>query len=239
MQMVIGLMKTGEYDGARLRLLTYLAWKHDWHSGFIWPSRPRIAEETGLDERTVKRAMRDLETRGVIRRAIGNGRGNLTKYEFPALSAPAIELEKKGGISAEKGGHSDTERGAMAREKGGADERAIREEKQIQKRDQNTAIFTDREISNPWTRLTEQLRITVNPHTFETWLWPLRFHSADAGVLVLRIPAIEFRHSAKFWPQIYSANCELGLGLQRMELLTDDEIEMREIAPMAQKAKAS
>jgi hypothetical protein len=147
MQLAIGLMKTGAYDGPRLKVLVYLAWKHDWRSGFAWPSMARIASETGIEERSVRRIMHYLEESGVIRLSRGNGAGHLTRYEFPQLAEPVaaagVVSEEKGDIStvkgdaaSDEGGRGEQQRGTFATEKGDAGEGAIRKEKQDQKQQQ-------------------------------------------------------------------------------------------------------
>ncbi len=47
--------------------LVALAWHSDGH-GHCWPSQARLARLSGLSERTVRRAVRDLETQQLLRR---------------------------------------------------------------------------------------------------------------------------------------------------------------------------
>lgn len=195
MQLAIGLMKSGDFDGARLKVLMYLAWKHDWRSGFAWPAMATIATETGIEERSVRRIMHYLEDRGVIRLNRGNGAGHVTRYEFPALAAAeaCVVSDKKGDTISEKGGHSEPERGTAATEKGDRDQAAIRKEKQDQKQDQKQEQGQNHHASGAmkaWLTVKAELKNSAwPPEAFDDWLRPMYFFKElSGGVLLLALP---------------------------------------------------
>jgi DNA-binding transcriptional MocR family regulator len=60
-------------------------------TGECWPSKAQLAADTGLDKRTVDKAMRRLELAGFVTVRQGGGRGHPNRYAI------------KGGASARKG----------------------------------------------------------------------------------------------------------------------------------------
>src|SRR5262249_10014538 len=132
-------LRNQELNGARLRVLMYLAWKHDHRSGRSWPSLETIAIETGIQERTV-------------RRSIGNGKGHVSHYEFPALTeqlgleldqvdqAPVDQAPAKGDTKGDtvtaKGDNPGHQRGTIQATKGDNPGPRNKEEKVFEKQNQ-------------------------------------------------------------------------------------------------------
>ena len=83
---------------ARLVLLV-MCWRAEFNRPEVTITKPQIAEETGLDRRTVLRAIRLLESEGtveIVHNKIG-GRGNAPTYRLKV---------SKGGHNVPKGGHN-------------------------------------------------------------------------------------------------------------------------------------
>lgn len=67
----------------------------NWVSGQLNPGVKRIAREVGVTPRTVQRAVKHLEQKGWFDVQRGNGRGNLTHYEFALPGILKAETEKE------------------------------------------------------------------------------------------------------------------------------------------------
>jgi len=137
--------------------------------------------------------------------------------------------EKKGDTDFGKGDAATPERVTLDAVKGDTAGRAIRNEKQEQKQDQNAVILDGAIPYDPWKPIQEQLRRTMNLHTWETWLRPLHFsHEAD-GLVFVRIPISQFHYAEKFLREF--PNLVLG---------TDEEIAaLRGAVPWRDREKAS
>lgn len=86
--------------------------------GSCWPSVATLADETGLDERTVRRVLGDLREQGWLSVTLGGGRGHSNRYT--ATIPRGGETAQRG---ADKQGFTDRvspERGAETTRKGGA-----------------------------------------------------------------------------------------------------------------------
>jgi hypothetical protein len=89
-------------DGAPLKMphkciLMLLAEHHNRHSGMCNPSRDLLLEEACTSESMVKRALKYLESHGVIQvhRPAQQGRGHYLSYTFPDLDAPPLPPPKR------------------------------------------------------------------------------------------------------------------------------------------------
>ncbi len=252
--MALRLMKTGAYDRGNLRVLMYLASKHDWRSGQAYPEMPTIATETGLSERTVKRCVAYLEERGVIRCVRGNGRGHRSCYEFPLLESKSPEQREIGfekGVTSDpervtpqavKGDTAGVERVTPQPVKGDTASDAIRKEKEskeLQKENQkpNRVFFRSDDqpqTPNPWSEIKALLRQRINPHSWDTWMRPTQYSHEAGGVIFIRIPNECFHYGReKFNTQISEAIADLRLDLQDVKFLTDLELDAVFAAEMA------
>lgn len=88
MQAVFGL----DLPATEKHVATLLAWFGDDDGGNIRPSVARVAAMSGLSRRAVQLAIRRLERRGVLKRAIvGGGRYRTATYEMSTESCPKLQ----------------------------------------------------------------------------------------------------------------------------------------------------
>lgn len=92
----------------------------------VWPSRKRLADVTGLDPSSIKRATRRLMEAGVIRMHYGGGRGRLNAYEI--LLTPASGTLFDPAVT--KGAHVRELNGRTARPEKGARRAYIERERE-------------------------------------------------------------------------------------------------------------
>lgn len=65
--------------------------------GYCWPSVGTIATRTCLSERTVRRALRELEDNGLLRSSERSGTSNLYVITAPGVGAPMRPVQTRGG----------------------------------------------------------------------------------------------------------------------------------------------
>jgi DNA-binding MarR family transcriptional regulator len=88
---MIGILRSSE-----LRVYLALASRTD-RNRRCWPGRATLAQDTGLSERTVQRALARLEKLGLVRRiAGGQGRGHHTVFEVLLAAGPRGAKETVG-----------------------------------------------------------------------------------------------------------------------------------------------
>ena len=77
---------------------------------------------------------------------------------------------------------------------------------------------------NPWTRILDALEKKVNRHSFDTWLKPTRYSHASGGILFVRVPTAEFRHTGdKYADLIQEAIDNLGLEFNDVKFVTPED----------------
>ncbi len=65
---------------------------------------------------------------------------------------------------------------------------------------------------DPWQKILRALKAKINPHSFETWMRPIRYLGEQDGVLYVRIPTAEFKHvGEKYADLIREAMDSLGM----------------------------
>ena len=92
-------------------------------TGLAWPSQKRLADMSGLSERTVMRTLQELEIAGYILKEKGNGRGKNNRYSFNFESHQSAEVLQLRPVQSEekKGDKSDrpsSEKGDKKNSKG-------------------------------------------------------------------------------------------------------------------------
>lgn len=104
--------KKAEASGSKLLLLLALADYAD-DKGESWPSNAALAAKARVNERTVRRLLRELEDEGALKTILGGGRKHTSRYvltlEKEGNMPPLIS--EKGGIEDAKGGHLRQKRG--------------------------------------------------------------------------------------------------------------------------------
>jgi len=76
---------------------------------------------------------------------------------------------------------------------------------------------------NPWLQILDSIKGHILPHSYETWLRPLRFVCVCNRVLQVCVPSAEFKVVAeKYADHFDQAIRDLGLDLTSVECLTSD-----------------
>jgi hypothetical protein len=80
---------------------------------------------------------------------------------------------------------------------------------------------------DPWRKVLAQVELSVNRHSFDTWLKPSRFYALVGRKLYVRVPTEEFRNSGeKYGHLIRQTILKLGLDFS-VEYVTTDEAKAR------------
>lgn len=116
----------GVSAGPKRHVLLLLAWHHNGKTGECRPSERLLADESGMGERTVRRALAALIEDGLVV-TTRPGRTRANRYHFPGLDRPPRLLEegemasgREGEVSSEQertlepeqNGKADTDRGS-------------------------------------------------------------------------------------------------------------------------------
>ena len=80
-------------DGTAAYLLLYLCWRYDVNCNAARVSQARMMRDLKLVRSTLKEAIKRLEDRRLVRKAVGRGSGNVTYYELPWLKIAAIQAD--------------------------------------------------------------------------------------------------------------------------------------------------
>jgi chromosomal replication initiator protein len=80
---------------------------------------------------------------------------------------------------------------------------------------------TATEKMNPWEQILEQLKASVSPQSYSTWLEPARFSHVEEDLLLVRVPNKTFRdfYRQNFTEQFQQALHSLPLGIERIEFV--------------------
>ena len=77
---------------------------------------------------------------------------------------------------------------------------------------------------NPWTRILDALEKKINRHAYDTWLKPTRYSHSSGGILFVRVPTADFRHTAdKYADLIQEAIDNLGLEFNDVKFVTPED----------------
>jgi hypothetical protein len=106
-------------------LLFVLADYHNTVKRICWPSMKVLAEEALMSERNASRLLEALETKGILSRVVGLGRGNTTCYRFVALDGKDDNLA---GFSDGKDDRKDDKNGVKGDTKDDKNRPPIRKE---------------------------------------------------------------------------------------------------------------
>jgi len=101
------VLKASRSTHSARAVLLVMCWRADFNRPEVTITKPQIAEETGLDRRTVLRALRVLESEGtveIVHNKLG-GRGNAPRYRL-RVSKGGHNVPTKGGHNVPKGGHN-------------------------------------------------------------------------------------------------------------------------------------
>jgi chromosomal replication initiator protein len=74
---------------------------------------------------------------------------------------------------------------------------------------------------NPWEKILDQIKTSVSPQNYSTWLEPARFSHVEEDLLLVRVPNKTFRdfYCQNFTTQFQEALKTLPLGIERIEFL--------------------
>lgn len=236
MNYVVGL--TGERISTReVAVLMVLANRHNPDTKNAWPSLPRMVLETHMSRRGLQKCLARLESRGIIRRVKGVGRGNTTVYTFPGLdglksAAPAGNESVKGERSTpfmsegkgerstpfvpEKANLATNKRRTSEHRKGelGDTQRRTTVEPQLEPSASNPVLGRTDEAKADWKKISAELKASMNLRSWETWVRPLSGAGIDGKTLVVWVPTREFSAwiGENYAGKILLAAKRLGLG---------------------------
>ena len=92
-----------------------------------------------------------------------------------------------------------------------------------------SSVFPPYTTMNAWQEVLNYLRTKVNPQSYQTWLKPTRFVSAETDTLVVRVPNSEFEEwiQEHFSSNIQEALEQLRLGFQQVRYVFEAPVEKK------------
>lgn len=85
-------------------------------------------------------------------------------------------------------------------------------------------IIPEATAARAWQVISERVNRLISPHSFDTWVKPLRGVRLKEGRLMVQVPTVDFKHvGEKFEQQIEQARMLAGV-VERLEFLTPEEL---------------
>ncbi len=215
---------------ARL-VLVYLAWRAN-DSGCAFPALETIARDTGLSRRHVIRLLRLLSVHGLIARGpetVG-GRGRTAIYRvLPQENSDRRDAAASPAVT------SAAPRTSPASRNGDLPARAIRKDRQETPEERRASFSGEQCLASekqclaleegsfaPWREMRRKLAHCIPPHSFSTWITPLRCRGVERQTLQLTAPNRAFTHvGEKFHAEFLAAARAAGLPVERVQVRVD------------------
>jgi hypothetical protein len=204
--------------GPAKTVLKELAFVADDQGGKIYPAISTLAVWTGLSDRAVQKAMRQLEADGWIRIEKGaGGRARTNSYRIVMSKLPLDREETVNGVHPSEKGEQHSERvngsdgnGEPCSPKGeqrSPDKPDRRDKPEIPELDRLDEKNLESHGKQALEAFRHYMNRKTNVHSADIWLKPIKFHSmSKTGVLSLRVETPEltyvrekFRDSIDSW----------------------------------------
>lgn len=219
-----GLVWNAKLPNNQKFLLALMAWYADSKGERIFPSVGTLAEQLNKCDRQVRRVLRELEQAGYVERMIGASRPGYTfHYRIVPETLYPLQRKTKGspaqGRTLTKPGHSES----LGRTFATRTPDISRTTPDIQM-SAKIAIEHETEIENTvveaWEKTSANLKATMDPHTFDTWIKPLRPDSMNGEVLFLKVPGPVFEEMGKrLASQILESAKQTGISVSKLSFV--------------------